>query len=122
MPEHARIQELHVRIAESNLFEPPCAPELSGNGSANERLEVLTVPRGRGVLARPEPRMVAAHVLGGEVLVTDEREEDSPEEELEAIAPVDELVTEHDAGVSGCRPTDDDHAYQIRERRPERRP
>jgi TetR/AcrR family transcriptional repressor of nem operon len=98
--QHARVVPAHVLVAEPLRFEPPGAAELRHDGAPEEGRIALAEARAGTVLGRADAHVMAAQVLGEEVLVEHEPHQDAREPLHGRSLPVHQLVRHHDARVA----------------------
>ena len=92
----ANVPEAHVLVAQSPALDAPGAPELARDRPLLERRQRLAEARRRGVVAGADAHVVAAHVLGREVLVERRAQKRAPQELEPAAAAVNQLVADDD--------------------------
>src|SRR5262249_56443448 len=97
MAEHARVGPRHVLVAETLLLEARRASPLRRYGPHEERGGALAEARRGGVVGHADAGMMAADVLGGEVVVEHAAQEDAPEGREVPLRPVPE-AWRHDDG------------------------
>ncbi|MFT3766312.1 MAG: hypothetical protein QM820_12495 [Minicystis sp.] len=82
--QHAWVVPFHVLVPEPLGLDAPRAPELGGDGALPERGVGLAEVGGGRIVVGADAQVMAADVLGEEVLVTDGGEEQPAEELQEA--------------------------------------
>jgi hypothetical protein len=79
----------------------PRAQELRGHGAPPECAEALPEARGRGIISGADARVMAANVLGEEVLVENRAEHRAAEQLHVRARTMDQLVSDDDGRIAG---------------------